>query len=92
MSDPEGFDLPHTVQEMETKMKKCDTCNGKGQNRRGQRCLDCMGSGEVPDIDLNAEEIAADDDAADSDDEIVDEDESVTEDMTISDEDGVIYD
>ena len=78
------------MSDTEIKMKKCDTCNGRGQNSRGQRCLDCMGKGEVEDIDFDRDDIDADDNTADSDDNIADEDE--VEDETVADEDGVIDD
>lgn len=26
-------------------IKKCSTCDGRGRNTRGQRCLDCNGTG-----------------------------------------------
>lgn len=38
-------------------VKKCDACNGKGKNTRGQRCLDCNGAGIVEtDIDEDFED------------------------------------
>ena len=39
-------------------IKVCQTCDGRGKNTRGQRCLDCNGTGrqEADEIDESFED------------------------------------
>ena len=40
-----------------SQVSKCSTCDGRGKNTRGQRCLDCNGVGTVEsDIDESFED------------------------------------
>ena len=58
-----------------SQVSKCSTCDGRGKNTRGQRCLDCNGTGTVEaDIDESF------------DDESMDEDESIITDEPDADE------
>lgn len=62
------------VETEQEQLKPCETCNGKGKNTRGQRCLDCNGTGkqepETVEIDESFEDEFEDLSEVPDDDEV----------------------